>query len=507
MPVSSHLNRWAASVAAWALAVGCGFYACRATAATPPPGPAVAASVTVAQQIDPFNEGLSRATRAANLARSAKTPLEWNRVAVAWLEAVAWMQTVPPGSPKRAIAQKKVTEYLRNFSAAQKKAAVLDSRLPFATFGSDLLDRQLLLYLSYLEAVGPPDILIVGSSRALQGVDPQALKQALAARGYGGLEIFNFSVNGATARVVDFKLRELLSEDQLPRLILWADGVRAFNNGRADRTYKGIVSSPGYEQLQAGIRPSLTDMSEASAVGPLPPADAGFPSRQAGLAPFTLLANYSKAASVSPRFLGAESPRSQAEPGNENSQALPQLPGNESDQALLQQPGNENSQAEAQFTVAQATNRERELFNAIDGNGFLPVSARFSPGTYYRQNPRVAGQFDGDYASFKLGGEQAAALNNVVTFTKSLNIPLVFVNLPLTPDYLDAKRRSAEQQFVQDMQRRAKQTGFIFRNLSQRELTRNEYFADPSHINRYGAAAVSRQLAQDRSIPWPKAQS
>jgi hypothetical protein len=487
MPVSSHLNRWAASVAAWVLAVGCGFYACRATAATPPSGPAVAASAIVAQQTDPFTEGLSRATRAANLARSAKTPLEWNQVAVAWLEAVAWMQTVPPGSPKRAIAQKKVAEYLRNFSAAQKKAAVLDSRLPFPTFGSNLLDQQLLLYLSYLEAVGPPDILIVGSSRALQGVDPQALKQALAARGYRGLEIFNFSVNGATARVVDFKLRELLSEDQLPRLILWADGVRAFNNGRADRTYKGIVSSPGYEQLQAGIRPSLRDMSEATAVGPRQRADPGNASRQARLAPFTLLANYSKAASVSPR--------SQPEAGNENSQALPQLP------------ENDNSQAEAEFTVAQATSRERELFNAIDANGFLPVSARFDPDSYYRQNPRVAGQFDGDYASFKLGGEQAAALNNVVTFTKSLNIPLVFVNLPLTPDYLDAKRRSAEQQFVQDMQRRAKQTGFIFRNLSQPALARNDYFADPSHINRYGAAAVSRQLAQDRTIPWPRAQS
>ncbi|WP_017720217.1 hypothetical protein [Kamptonema formosum] len=482
MPVSSHLNRWAAGVAAWALAVGCGFYASRASAATPASGPAVAASVTVAQQTDPFSEGMSRAARAANLARSAKTPLEWNQVAVAWLEAVAWMQTVPPGSPKRAIAQKKVAEYLRNFSAAQKKAAVLDSRLPFATFGSDLLDQQLLLYLSYLEAFGPPDILIVGSSRALQGVDPQALKQALAARGYRGLEIFNFSVNGATARVVDFKLRELLSEDQLPRLILWADGVRAFNNGRADRTYNGIVSSPGYQQLQAGIRPSLTELPEATAASPWKQAGPGNASRQVGQGPVTL-AKYSKAASVSPGFLGPESLPSQPETGNESDHGQPE------------------------FTVAQATSRERALFNAIDANGFLPVSARFSPGTYYRQNPRVAGPFDGDYASFKLGGQQAAALNKAVTFTKSLNIPLVFVNLPLTPDYLDAKRRSAEQQFVRDMQRRAQQTGFLFRNLSQPALARNDYFADPSHINRYGAAAVSRQLAQDRTIPWPKAQS
>ncbi|MCU0518695.1 MAG: hypothetical protein MUC60_17875 [Oscillatoria sp. Prado101] len=495
MPVSSHLNRWAASVAAWALTAGCGFYACGATAATTPSVPATGdAPATVAQQIDPFREGVNRATRAARLARTAKTALEWNEVAVAWLEAVTWMQAVPPSSPKRAIAQKKVTEYLQNFSEVRKKAGSLDSRLPFPTFGSDLLDRQLLLYLSYLEAFGPPDILIVGSSRALQGVDPQALKQALAAKGYKGLEIFNFSVNGATARVVDLKLRELLSEEQLPRMILWADGVRAFNNGRADRTYNGIVSSPGYQQLQAGIRPSLTELPEATAISPRKPADPGNTSRQDLLSPVTL-AKYSKPASV----FNPSSHSSQALLGNEDSE------NSEADPQLV--PDRSRSRAEPEFTVAQVTNRERALFNAIDANGFLPVSARFSPGTYYRQNPRVAGQFDGDYASFKLGGAQAAALNSVVTFTKSVDIPLVFVNLPLTSDYLDAKRRSAEQQFVQDMQRRAKQTGFIFRNLSQPALARNEYFADPSHINRYGAAAVSRQLAQDQTIPWPKAQS
>ena len=31
----------------------------------------------------------------------------------------------------------------------------------------------------------------------------------------------------------------------------------------------------------------------------------------------------------------------------------------------------------------------------------------------------------------------------------------------------------------------------------------NEYFSDPSHLNRYGAFEVSQRLAKDPLIPWP----
>jgi hypothetical protein len=34
-------------------------------------------------------------------------------------------------------------------------------------------------------------------------------------------------------------------------------------------------------------------------------------------------------------------------------------------------------------------------------------------------------------------------------------------------------------------------------------VNKNDYFSDPSHLNRYGAYTVSNQLAQDPMIPWP----
>ncbi len=46
--------------------------------------------------------------------------------------------------------------------------------------------------------------------------------------------------------------------------------------------------------------------------------------------------------------------------------------------------------------------------------------------------------------------------------------------------------------------------GFVFRNWNQLWPDKNEYFSDPSHLNRYGAAAVAQRLAQDPLIPWPK---
>lgn len=41
-------------------------------------------------------------------------------------------------------------------------------------------------------------------------------------------------------------LRQLLTPQQLPKLVIWADGARAFNSGRIDRTYETIASSDRY---------------------------------------------------------------------------------------------------------------------------------------------------------------------------------------------------------------------------------------------------------------------
>ena len=214
-------------------------------------------SVPLCPQNDGFTESVNFATQASNLAQSANSQQDWDEVAALWVQAVAWMQAVPPGSPRRAFAEKKVVEYMKNLVYSQQQAGAARSLATTVSFSSDLLDEQLELYLSYVAAVGPPDVLIVGSSRALQGVDPKQLKQSLTETGRPGLKVFNFSVNGATAQVIDFQLRRLLKPEHLPQMIVWADGVRAFNSGRDDRTFNSIVGSEGSKLLAAGVRPKL----------------------------------------------------------------------------------------------------------------------------------------------------------------------------------------------------------------------------------------------------------
>lgn len=408
--------------------------------------------LTTSQQKDPFREAVNQAVRAANLSQNAFSPADWNQVAMAWIEAVAWMQTVPPNSPKRIFAEKKVLEYLQNFTYAQQRAAG-SFGLSYPTFNSEILDRQLELYLSYMAAVGIPDVAIIGSSRALQGIDPSALQQALAARGYPGLKIFNFGVNGATAQVVNFILERLLSTNQLPRMIIWADGLRAFNNGRSDRTYNEIVNSPGYQRLISGIRPSLTSGRSETIVSHI-------------LSPGQKLYSYQPVVSDVPE--------------NFSELIYPEI---------LAQGG-----------------FNRSPFDAIDANGFKSVSTRFNPSVYYQRNRRVSGNYDGDYTPFQLGGNQDAALRSVVALTKARKIPLLVVNLPLTDDYLDSTRSYRQQQFRQYMDSSARSLGFVWRDYSAGNLSRNEYFEDPSHLNRFGAAAVARQLAADQYLRWPQRQ-
>ncbi|NJL22325.1 MAG: hypothetical protein HC895_18345 [Leptolyngbyaceae cyanobacterium SM1_3_5] len=148
-------------------------------------------------------------------------------------------------------------------NAAQANAQPQALRPPQSSFGSDRLDQQIWLYEQYLRTQGRPDVLIVGSSRSLQGIDPAALEQALIERGHAPLRVYNFSINGATARVIDLVLARILTADQLPRLIIWGDGLRAFNSGRPDLTYRSIAASEGYRSLARGDRP--IQISAASA--------------------------------------------------------------------------------------------------------------------------------------------------------------------------------------------------------------------------------------------------
>lgn len=352
----------------------------------------------------------------------------------------------------------------------------------FSSFNSQPLDLQIRLYSHYLMVNGAPDVLIVGSSRALQGVDPGALQQRLAARGYPNLRIYNFSINGATARVVDLMLRQILPPDQAPRVLIWADGSRAFNSAKLDVTYNGIIASAGYAQLRQGRRP-IQPLLPGSL--PTPPPEICIDSPIVPTAQTSSLILALSQGSLAPANLSQgqsllAAPASTCSPFLEPTMAIPAplrwshgLPAVEPSPPL-----------------------------PITANGFQLISTRFEPATYYRQFPRVSGQYDDNYVPFRLAGEQATATVAIARFAQRHRIPLIFVNLPLTQDYLDPVRQRYEQQFRQYMQQLASQQTFLFHDLSQQWPTQNEYFADPSHLNRQGARAVSAELANSASIPW-----
>jgi hypothetical protein len=319
------------------------------------------------------------------------------------------------------------------------------AQLTFPTLNSEQFDRQLQRYLRYVANNGTPDVLVVGSSRALWGVDPVALERSLATRGHADLRIYNFGINGATAQVVDLLLRRLLTPDQLPRLVIWADGSRAFNSGRIDQTFNRIVRSPGYRQLVAGKRPTapVPDEVEQVCLG-----------------------------------IAAPAPLSSSSPTGKWQACTPPV------QISMQPERSAKSNQPAALSIEEAT-------------GFQPLSTRFDPAIYFQQFPRVSGRFDADYRNFSLGGRQTTAFQNVLNYLRSQRVPVVFVNLPLTQVYLDRSRSFYEQEFRAFMQQFANAGRLTVYDLSRQWLTQHNYFVDPSHLNRYGAAAVAGLLARN----------
>uniref|UniRef100_A0A7C3ZUZ5 DUF1574 domain-containing protein n=1 Tax=Planktothricoides sp. SpSt-374 TaxID=2282167 RepID=A0A7C3ZUZ5_9CYAN len=370
-----------------------------------------------------------------------------------------------------------------------------DFSFSYPTFNSKQLDEQLANYFHYVAAGGPADVLIVGSSRALRGVDPATLTAALGTA-RPGLRIFNFGINGATAQVVEWLLRELLPPEYLPKLILWADGARAFNSGRADRTMEAIVASPGYKALQQGNLPTIPNPHPADGDDPMGQAK---PKTTKGL---NLAAVYeeldaflaSKLTSVSASYkhrtnllklLSSQIHRVRLTP--------PQpLPPPEAETEQGSSIFEEESQSEPQ--VSESTPQ---------ANGFLPISLKFDPYSYYDQYALVTGTYDADYQSFQLLGKQDDALQNILQFTQERDINLVFINTPLTMGYLDPVRLAYEREFQQYILALAMQWGFLFKDFSELWPTQNDYFSDPSHLNRFGADEVSRKLARDALISWP----
>ncbi|HEY9896379.1 MAG TPA: DUF1574 domain-containing protein [Candidatus Sericytochromatia bacterium] len=392
-----------------------------------------------------------------------------------------------------------------------KAGSLLRGLESYPTFNSRQLDEKLALYQAYLRDYGTPDILIIGSSRALRGVDPTALQKTLAEQGYSGAKIFNFGVNGATAQVVDAIVRQLLPQDKLPKLILWADGARAFNSGRSDVTYSGIIASDGYRTLAAGRSPLP---GTATAEVPTPQkletnkTEMAAASSVAGAPATSLTGGYRTVnQKLNQRLEGLSALYSQRDNLKRFLRdGLISLVPKSPTAIALNDVIAPNNLSEATSPGAVAANSPASVLSdgqsAIDIDGFLPLPNQFNPATYYQKYARVNGDYDSDYESFNLEGSQAQALTNLVQFSQTHQIPLVFVNLPLTGDYLDPTRKRHEEAFQQYMLRLSTQLGFIYRDLNQSLTNQPAYFSDPSHLNRYGAYEVARRLAIDVMIPW-----
>ncbi|MBD2777659.1 DUF1574 domain-containing protein [Iningainema tapete] len=345
------------------------------------------------------------------------------------------------------------------------------------SFNTRQLDEQLALYKQRLAKTGsPPQVLIIGSSRALRGIDPVALSQGLATQGYANIDVFNFGINGATAQVVDFVIRQVLQPSELPKIIVWADGSRAFNSGREDITFNAIAASPGYKQ---SLQTTNVDVLNSAST-----TKKQIKSEQQQDSYKALNQWLNQAlANVSPAYQKRDLLK------NLLNQQLNNFP-------LI---GNLNSSIK---TPKNQVDTEDAGQQAVDFDGFLPLSVRFQPVTYYQKHPKVSGSFDNDYQSFNLQGEQEIALQTLLEFTTSRKISLVFVNMPLSRDYLDPVRTKYEQEFQLYMSSLADNPNFIYRDLSQFLSELNDYFSDPSHLNRYGAYKVSKKLANDPMIPW-----
>lgn len=360
-------------------------------------------------------------------------------------------------------------------------AQLSDTKAQTPSFNNRLLDEKLALYQLRVAQFGPPDVLIVGSSRALRGIDPQMLQKALISEGYPAFDIFNFGVNGATVQVVNFILQSVIPPEQLPAMVIFADGARAFNSGRSDLTFEAIARSNGYQQLNNGTFPyvhRLADSPQTTGVSPWQRLALGDLQQLTTDIDHLLRDNLTQWSATAPR-------RNQLK---------------ETTRDLFVQgfyPGDRLS--EMSPPVMLSVDDEN-----IDLDGFLALNRQFNPEEYYRNHPAVSGLYDSDYSGFQLQGEQHQAFVQLTRHLKNQRVALVMVNQPLTDQYLDSARQEYETKFRIYLQTMAETYGIPFRDFVTNPQWQRDYglFSDPSHLNRLGASRVALQLAKDPMIPW-----
>jgi hypothetical protein len=255
----------------------------------------------------------------------------------------------------------------------------------------------------------------------------------------------------------------VLRPEQLPRSVVWADGLRAFNDSRRDRTYEQLIASPGYVAALAGQRPSLPIEAVQVTWG----CDAPTRTKEGGL---------QEILSAVPTGLPTGLPT-------------------ESNGFVMGLRGF-NPFAIAPAQAAQVPSiAPTSVIGAIVNRGFVSIADRFDPSRYYRRFPKVLGRYDSDYRELNLDGVQGKALTQLAQHLRQQRVALTVINLPLSSSYLDPIRQDAETRFDQRMLQQAAQSGFSFVNwVADRDLTADRYFADPSHLNQSGAQAVSQRL-------------
>lgn len=404
------------------------------------------------------------------------------------LPAIPWRHSAE--NPEGVFNESGFTKAAGLTGEASRKPLLLS--IDYPTFNSQQLDEQLVRYQDYILAnKRPPDILIVGSSRALRGIDPTVLEESLAENGYENLKVYNLGINGATVRVVDLMIRQVLFPEQLPRLILFADGVRAFNSGREDRTFEIIARSEGYQAVMEGNLTVKVNNQENF-------QEEKEPEKKEEKLAELLFKNYLQIEQL------LENKMEEYIISYSQRDRLKALLG-----SAIKINGGEDIVTETELTTeelieGEETGVETEKNGEIS-NGFLPISIKFNPEIYYQNHPQVSGDYDADYNKFKLTGQQTTALKNLLRFTQARRIKVVFANMPLTKEYLDDARSDRELEFREYMEEIVLEyPGFSFQDLSLLWPQAYENFSDPSHLNRYGAISVAEELAKDGTIPWPK---
>lgn len=366
--------------------------------------------------------------------------------------------------------------------SAVSSAILAAARAQNPDFNNRLLNEKLALYQERVKESGPPDILIVGSSRAMRGIDPSVLSELLAANPQApeDLDIFNFGINGATVQVVSLLLQQILTPEQLPKVLLWADGARAFNSGRPDQTFDAIAQSEGYAQIQRGqFPPNATSPDNAPPIRP-------------AVSPRELQQHLSHQYQDLNQWLQDQAGSLSALYSHRDEMGDWLRTHFTEPVALMQQELEANADSDAVFATQEP----------ITADGFLALDLRFNPTTYYRNHPKVSGAYDNDYQDFELQGQQNEAMLRLLRYLDRQHVEVIFVNLPLTQDYLDPIRGEYEAEFIDYMTAIARRTDITFRDLGAQWDTEYDYFSDPSHLNRYGAHQVTLHLVEDAQIPW-----